>query len=180
MKRLLILGVILLAACNKIDFEDGDINPKVLQQHEFWRMGPGCGLEIYDADGNYKTSANINGGFYMETEIYDYLQIKDSEIRRFWYIHNWETDTYRKIQLTTSPADFSKRGKYIGREFMVRKFDDIIEGKVTKMTDEEIIIYIDITDKERHRPGEYLYLKIVLQRAEPEKEFLELFADELN
>ena len=58
--------------------------------------------------------------------------------------------------------------------------EDIIEGKVTKMTDEEIIIYIDYTDKYRRDDTNLYYHQIVLQKADPDEGFFEIFAEELK
>lgn len=179
MKRLLILSVILLAACSKIDFEEGNINPKVLQQNEFWKCAKRNGISTYDAEGNYKLTTNLNGGFGFEQIIYNFIQIRDNEVRDFYYLYDPETQEHKKLILTTTPADFSKRGRYKGRNFVMHD-EDIIEGKVTKMTDEEIIIYIDYTDKYRRDDTNLYYHQIVLQKADPDEGFFEIFAEELK
>lgn len=179
MKRLLILGVILLAACSKIDFEDGNLNQRALEQTEFWRCAARNGVSIYDAEGNHKITTNLNGGFCQEEIVYNFFQIKKNEVVEFYYLYNPKTDTYRKYIWGTSPADFSKRGKYKGCNFIWHD-DEIIEGKVTKMTEEEIIIYIDYTDEYRQDDTDYYYHQIVMQKAEPDECFFEVFAEELN
>lgn len=136
-------------------------------------------MSIYDAEGNHKLTTNLNVGFYPEEIIYNFFQIKKNEVIEFYYLHNPKTDTYRKYQLSTSPADFSKRGKYCGRNFIWQD-DEIIEGKVTKMTNEEIIIYIDYTDEYRKDDTDLYYHQIVLQKAEPDEGFFEVFAEELK
>lgn len=180
MKRLLILCALFLASCDVVDFEKEEIRLKSLKNTCFWELTE-FRVEMYDLNGQYIGSVNLNGCNEIDI-IYEYYRITENKVYKFQYVYDNGKKKYYK-QYKELFADFSKRGKYRGLNFIRDERDTMTDGKVVKMTDDEIKLYLDFDYYVKNNPeesGRIFYNKICLQRAEPEKEFLELYADELN
>ena len=205
MKRLLTLLMLLsMTACEKYDWapqlESGEIDLTRSTIEGYWKCSVKNIVEYYDASGEFIDYERLVGGARGDVnEIYNVYRITSDEI---WHLY------YARCYIPVNPKDPKDPANYYYKNFFrkypmqilddgevvtVDSFDFLAgwsnatehnEARITKMTGQQIIMYIKIDYKKEQtelpKGTKYAYRKFVFDRVYPEEGFFEIFADELK
>lgn len=205
MKRLLTMLMLLsMTACEKSDWapqlESGEIDLTRSTIEGYWKNSVSNIVEYYDANGDFIDYERLIGGTRGDVdEIYNYYRITSDEI---WYL------LYNRIYIPVNPKEPEDPANYYYEKFFrkypmriladgevvtVDSFDflagwcsvmEFNEARITKMTDQQIIMYIKIDYKEEQtdlpKGTKYAYRKFVFDRVYPDEGLFEVFAEELE
>lgn len=206
MKKLLTLLMLLsmMTACEKYDWapklESGEIDLTRSTIEGYWKNSVSNIVEYYDANGDFIESERLIGGCRGDVnEIYNVYRITSDEI---WYF------LYEKNYIPVNPKEPEDPANYYYEKFF-RKYPMQIlsdgevvtvedfsflagwssakeynEARITKMTGQQIIMYIKIDYKKEQtdlpKGTKYAYRKFVFDRVYPDEGFFEIFAEELK
>ena len=206
MKKLLTLLMLLsmMTACEKYDWapqlESGEIDLTRSTIEGYWKCSVKNIIEYYDASGEFIDYERLIGGAQGDVnEIYNVYRITSDEI---WYF------LYEKNYIPVNPKDHTDPANYYYEKFF-RKYPMQIlsdgevvtvedfsflagwssamehnEARITKMTGQQIIMYIKIDYKKEQtdlpKGTKYAYRKFVFDRVYPDEGFFEFFAEELK
>lgn len=205
MKRLLALLMLLsMTACEKYDWapklESGEIDLTRSTIEGYWKNSVSNIVEYYDANGDFIESERLIGGSRGDVNIiYSIYRITSDEI---WHLN------YERHYIPVNPKDHTDPANYYYEKFFrkypmriladgevvtVDSFDFLAgwssvmehnEARITKMTGQQIIMYIKIDYKKEQtdlpKGTKYAYRKFVFDRVYPDEGFFEVFAEELK
>lgn len=206
MKRLLttLLMLLCMTACEKYDWapqlESGEIDLTRSTIEGYWEKSVRNIVEYYDANGEFIDYERLIGGVPGNVkQIYNVYRITNDEIWHLLYNRH-----YIPSYIPINPEDPDYYDEKFFRKYPMRILDDgeVVtvdsfdflagwssamehnEARITKMTSQQIIMYIKIDYKKEQtdlpKGTKYAYRKFVFNRVYPDKDFFELFADELN
>lgn len=206
MKKLLTLLMLLsmMTACEKYDWapklESGEIDLTRSTIEGYWKNSVSNIVEYYDANGDFIESERLIGGCRGDVnEIYNVYRITSDEIWYFLYEKNYipvnpnepedPANYYYEKFFRKYPMQILSDGEVVTVEdfsFLAgwSSAKEYNEARITKMTGQQIIMYIKIDYKKEQtdlpKGTKYAYRKFVFDRVYPDEGFFEIFAEELK
>ena len=210
MRRLLTLLMLLsmMTACEEYDWvpklESGEIDLTRSTIEGYWKCSVRNEIEYYNGDGNSLEKEYLIGGTpedYDKTFIYNYCRITDDEMWQMRYVAEYNFPSMN-LDDRKNPANYKYYKSIAKYPFRILSDGEIVtaedfsflagwssakeynEARITKMTGQQIIMYIKIDYKKEQtelpKGTKYAYRKFVFDRVYPEEGFFEIFADELK